>query len=196
MLNNFDKIKKDLLDNLSDGIRLDIFDKINGICTENNTEYKIYDIEDIKTEFIEKFPINVPENSEIKIHVNNLQSQVIEKLKVSRTLNKDEHYVHFVNHYRWIMNDGGNCHNINVIMVLGTLTNFSNLTWLQIKSQLGTNAITEQKNYDLNTPLHNMYINILTTIKSLSPQSLNGCYRSPQYHGSASKSVYVQNIHK
>lgn len=61
------------------------------------------------------------------------------------------------------------------------VTNFSNLSWIKIKDRsmvIPTHwdynkTTSEYKFYDINTPLHNMYINILNTIKSLPPQIFN-----------------------
>jgi hypothetical protein len=173
MMENFDKIKKDLLGKLSDGIRLDIFDKLNG----TNCEYKIYDFEDIKKEYIKNISNYQPFNGlNVKTRIDNLLSDGINKMKEIRILKHNEHYVHFINHYRCINRTNGHPLGTrsDIVIILGTLTNFSNFTWIEIKEKMGAsdtrrdNATLEHKIYDLNTPLHNIYINILNTIKSLS----------------------------
>jgi len=199
MMSNFEKMKKDLLDKLGDGIRLDIFDKINGLDTSNNIDYKMYDMEDIKKECIQKFPTINNLDQRIKI----LLSNGIEKIKELRILKQNEHYIHFINHYRSVRKISGCVREYNssdVIILLGTITNFSNFTWLEIKGSLQyfshqDTVTTEYKFYDLNTPLHCMYINILTTIKSLSPQSHGcGCYTYGGPHDYTY--VHVVNTHE
>ena len=191
MMENFEKIKKDLLDKLSDGIRLDIFDKINGTSADNNTEYKIYDLEDIKKECQQKFP------KEFYEIMTNLLSHAIEKLKKVKVLNLNEHYVHFINHYSCAQIGDGS----DGLMIFGVLTNLSNFSWLEIKDISGRwpgqrEIISEYKVYDLNTPLHSIYINILNSIKSLSPQSLSGCNECRMiYSPYRKKNLKVVNIH-
>jgi len=202
MLNNFDKIKKDLLDKLSDCIRLDIFDKLNGITIVNNNEYKIYDLETIKKECLEKFFLTYPNNDDLKGRINMIVTNEIEKLNKTRILKTNEHYVHFINHYCWVRRLGGhqNYNTCHLLIILATVTNFSNFTWLEIKGSLQyfshqDTVTTEYKFYDLNTPLHCMYINILTTIKSLSPQSHGcGCYTYGGPHDYTY--VHVVNTHE
>ncbi len=213
MKDNFEKIKKDMLDKLVDGVRLDIFDKINGPA-ENNTDYKIYSFEDIKKELIEKFPIifsvdHGSHNDVFKKYMDTLCFQVTEKLRESRILKKNEYYIHFINHYHWVFTIppqqcNASHRNIDVVMILCTVTNFSNLTWLEIRCKLyehcqyqsQNKTSIECKNYDLNTPLHSSYINILSTIKSLSPQSLCGSDKSSGgHHNLTVTHMRCENVH-
>lgn len=211
MKENFEKIKKDMLDKLVDGVRLDIFDKINGSVT-NDTEYKIYSSEDIEKEIIEKFPIRLSNyqraDENLEVQINNARTQVIDKWKNSQVLKKDEHYVHFINHYQWVfttlpwLSHNPSNNNMDIIMILGTVTNFSNFTWIEARcklyeyTQVQNEIVIKSKNYEPNIPLHSMYIDILSTIKSLSPQSLSGHDElKTRYDGYENKYARVMNIH-
>lgn len=213
MKENFEKIKNDMLDKLVSGVRLDIFDKINGTIVENNTEVKIYTFEDV-----EKKCLNINcdgRNNDIKERMKTLLSNGMKHLREISTLKNGEHIVHYINYNRIVYNNQGGYSQSGewcVVIILGIVTNHSNLTWLEIKTRHNryNNYIddinTVHKKYDMNTPLHNIFINVMMAIKSLSPQLLNSCmFTSGQKGGSWSQNsynerdsaeVYITNTHR
>jgi len=179
---NFDRMKQDILSDLIDGIRLDIFDNLNGI---DDSECKILTPDDIKKDFLQLSPIQEIGNNIRDKNVKNICEKSLEVLFGSKILKNNEHYVYFTSHYSWEVRCNYGMHNYNIIVSLGLITNFSNFIWLVVNDYgvFSYDGSTRQdmhntgtiygpcKTYDLNIPLHNIFINILHTNKFLSSRT-------------------------
>lgn len=183
-----------------------------------------HDMEDIIREFNGKFPTCF--SGVYDEQIDALRSQIAERLKESRVLGNNEHYVHFINYYRWVnakypiaswptlSDDPSICQqnklceqnelnkqkqnkesllpgrgHIDILIILGTITNMSNLTWIEMKCKLHESDENKNQTWmrcrsnDLNQPLNQMSIDTLSMIKSLSPQTFNGYdikYKDPE----------------
>jgi len=175
---NFELIKKDLVHDLMCGVRLDIFDKLNENL--NDDEYKTYTRDEIKKEFL----LIIKEIPYFDIH--GIDKKIEELLSVI-TLKKNEHYVHYVCYcshkkIKILRQHSQPSNDNNNIVSFGIISNLSNFIWLEINSKSTyCEPETEQNNikkisfepykkHILNTPLHCMYINVLSSTKLLSPQ--------------------------
>jgi hypothetical protein len=200
---NFDHMKQQILNELMDGVRLDIFEKLNGV---DNHEYKIYTSDDIKKEFLQLSPpLGECEHNFYTKNGKTLCEKALEVLFDSKKLNKNEHYVYFTGHYSWGRNTEYSSQYYNIIISMGLVTNFSNIIWLEVNDKsvgrymTPTQYNTETthipyKTYNLNIPLHDIFINILHAIKSL-PSQINPII-STQRGGDSSQYKEYRNIHR
>ena len=152
----FQSLKKELCDDLIQGIRLDVWDQLNGVIKVEN------------------------QNTQNKI-ANHMGLHAIDEIN-NKKLKKDEYYVYDFQITLQTQNRSNSEEGVYFRHSIFTITNYSNVSWSKHVSwsKLGFSNIHQptapysKKNIELNFRLHNIFIDILTTLKKIPFQNICG----------------------
>jgi len=140
---------------LIQGIRLDVWDQLNGhIVEEQKTHSQIAFIND-KNRLINDNSFAGPDQRKAIDEMNNRKLKNNEYYIYEIYVRQNELHTTNMTHYHYL---------------LCTITNYSNITWLELdcyNTGYSKNYFTPKKIIELNVPLHNIFIDIFMSLKKI-----------------------------